>query len=90
MAITWKLEITPINTATYEASIEATRTDSEDPDNPTTYTVARAPLETPAQQLAVLDEIWAKHLAALSATAAVEAFVTALESAGKTTLEARE
>ena len=90
MAIIWELEITPINISTYEASIDATRTDDTDPDNPMVYNVARAKIETPAQQVAVADEIWEKHQVALASNAAVEAFVSVLEAAGKSNLEARE
>ena len=90
MAITWELKITPINISTYEASIEATRIDDTDPDNPMVYNVARVSLETGPQQLAAMDEIWAKHQAALASTAKVEAFVAAKEAAGKANLEARE
>ena len=90
MAVTWELKITPINISTYEASIVAIQTDSGDIDNPKIYIVHRAKIETPAQQLAVGQEIWAKHLAALAATAVVEAFVADAEAAGKQYLEAQE
>ena len=88
--IEWELEITPINISTYEASIVATRTDDTDPDNPMVYIVHRAKINTPAQQLAVGQEIREKHLAALAANAAVEAFVADAEAAGKQYLEGLE
>lgn len=88
--ITWELEITPINISTYEASIKATRTDDTDPDNPMVYIVHRAKIETPAQQLAVADEIWAKHQAHLAHDTVIDNFVSALEANGKANLEARE
>lgn len=89
--ITWELEITPIDVSSFEASIVATRTD-DDPENPSVmaYTVHRAKIETPAQQLAVGQEIRAKHLVTLAATAAVRAFVADAEAAGKQYLEAQE
>ena len=90
MAITWDVQITPINISTFEASILATRTDSENPGNPLAYTVSRASLETPALRLAAMDEIWDKHLAFLATTTAIETFVSEKEAAGKTNLEARE
>ena len=92
MAITWELEITPINISTYEVSTVATRTDDTDPENPIimVYTVPRAKIETPADKLAIGQEIRAKHLAALAATAAVKAFVADAEVAGKTYLEGLE
>lgn len=91
MAITWELKITPINISTYEASIVATRTD-DDPAKPTVmvYAVHRAKIETQAHKLAVAQEIRAKHLAALAATAAVEAFVVDAEAEGKAYLEGLE
>jgi hypothetical protein len=92
MAITWELKITPINISTYEASIVAIRIDDTDPENIDikTYMVSRAKIQTPAQQIAVADEIWDKHQVALAATAEVVAFTSGLETAGKTNLEARE
>lgn len=90
MAITWKLTITPINILTKEASIQAVRTDDADPDNPMTYNVARALLDTAAQKNAAIDEIWAKHQARLASDAIVDNFVSALETSGKNNLEARE
>jgi len=90
--ITWDLEITPINISIFEASIVATRTDDTDPENIDVkiYTVPRAKIQTPAQQLVVGQEIRAKHLAALAATAAVETFVADAEAAGKQYLEGLE
>lgn len=95
--IEWELDITPINMSTFEVSTVATRTETNetDPENPVvvsehTYTVHRAKIETPEQQLAVGQEIRAKHLAALAETAAVKAFVADAEAAGKTYLEGLE
>lgn len=92
MAVTWELKITPINIATFEASIVATRIDNTDLENIDIkiYTVSRAKIQTDAQKLAVGQEIRAKHLAALAATAAVEAFVADAEAAGKQYLEGLE
>ena len=92
MAITWELKITPINISTYEASIVAIRVDDTDLENIDikTYTVSRAKIQTPAQQLAVGQEIRAKHLTALAATAAIEVFVKDAEVAGKQYLEGLE
>jgi len=92
MAITWELKITPINISTYEASIIAIRTDNTDSENIDIkiYTVPRAKIQTLAQQIAVADEIWDKHQAALASTVIIEAFTSGLEIAGKINLEARE
>lgn len=95
--VEWELAITPINISTFEASIEATRTetDESDPQNPVvvsidTYNMHRAKIETSEDQLAVGQEIRAKHLAALAENAAVRAFVADAEAAGKAYLEAQE
>lgn len=92
MAITWELKITPINISTFEASIVATRTDDDNPENITVmvYTVHRAKIETSEQQLAIGKEIRAKHLAALAEASAVQAFVSGAEAAGKAYLEGLE
>ena len=90
MAITWELDIIPIDITNYIASIEAVRIDDEDSENPMYYTIHRAKLETVPEQIIALDRIWAKHQAALSTNAAVIAFVAAKEAAGKANLEARE
>lgn len=90
MAITWELKITPIDIVNKKASVRAVRTDDANPDNPMSYTVAKATIDTQAQKLAVLDEIWAKHQAVLAHNVNVNEFVSALEELGKANLEARE
>ena len=90
MAITWKVTITPVSIATKTASIWAVRTDSMDPDNTRMYDVHRAIIDTSAQKIAVIDEIWAKHQAALSNEAMIDSFVSALETQAKSNLEGRE
>ena len=91
MAISWKLTVTPINISTHEASIDATRTD----DDPVTGSVwignvAIAKIETPAEQLAVAQEILAKRQAYLNTTTAVADFIDETVSAGKTYLETND
>lgn len=95
--VKWELVITPINISTFEASIVATRTETNetDPQNPVvvsidTYTVPRAKIQTDEQKLAVGQEIREKRLAALAATEVVRAFVAGAEAAGKAYLEAQE
>lgn len=90
MAITWELDITPINISTKEASVKATRTDDTDPENPMIYIVHRAKIQTEEEQLAVGQEIRANHLAALAENEAVRAFVADAEAAGKAYLEGLE
>ena len=86
---TWKLEGTPISILDKTASFIAIRTDVDDI---AVYTVAKAQIDTEnmSNNTPILDEIWAKHLAATTKKAAVESFMSALEAAGKVNLEARE
>ena len=86
----WDLKITPINISTYEASIEATRTDDTDPDNPMVYIVSRARIETQAEQIAVAQEVLAKRQKEKDNAAVVQDFVSAAETAGKQYLEAND
>jgi len=90
MAITWDTKITPIDITNNVASVQGTRTDSEDAENPRTYNVPRAVIDTPAQKLAVMDEIWAKHQAAMTEETVISNFVNALEVQANANLEARE
>lgn len=90
MAITWELEITPLDIPNKVGSIKAIRTDSEDPNNPKTYIEFRTLLETQEEQLAAMDSIWAKHKIALAKDAVVQEFLDELEEQGKNNLEARE
>jgi len=90
MAITWELEITPLEVEKKTAYITAVRIDSEDSDNPKTYIVHRANLSTQAQQLVALNEVWAKHQAQLAFDEQIQDFLDKLEEIGKANLEARE
>jgi len=90
MAITWNPKITPLNVSNYEATISATRTDSEDADNPKTYVVPKARIETTAEKSAVGNEIWAMHQADLTKATNLAAFIDGLEDALAANLEARE
>ena len=89
MAITWEITITPIDIANYIASIRAIRTDDTSGDT-ATYEVPKAVINTGPQQVAVMDEIWAKHQVSIAQIAAVQAFVATKKVAGKANLEARE
>ncbi len=95
--IEWELKITPINTATFEASVESTRieTDETDSQNPVivstdTYSVSRARIETQAEQLAVAQEILDKRQKEKDDATAVQNFISAAETAGKQYLEAND
>lgn len=90
MAITWDTKITVINVFTKEISLIATRTDSTDPTNPKTYTVPRAVIDTAAQKIAVMDEVWAKHQAALAKESNLAGLIGSLETDANANLEARE
>ncbi|MCK5015810.1 MAG: hypothetical protein KAS32_01960 [Candidatus Peribacteraceae bacterium] len=87
--ITWEVEIIPQNVAGKTAYIRGTRTDSEDPSNPRQYQVSGW-LGTSASRLALLDELFAKHLAFMELDAQTKTFLEGLEAQAKTNLEARE
>ena len=91
MAITWALTITPLNINNKEASIIAVRTDDID-GSIKAYEVSKATIDTQtmANNIWIMDEIWGKHQIAINADAAISNFVSDLEAAGKTNLEARE
>ena len=90
MAITWASTITPLNIASYEATISATRTDDIDPTNSKTYTVPKAKIQTAGERLAVADELWASHQADLAKETAVANFISTHEATLVINLEARE
>ena len=84
-------------TSTFEASITATRTETDetDPQNPViistdVYSVSRAPIETTQQQLAVAQEILAKRQTEKDANIIIQNFVSALKASGKQYLEAND
>lgn len=91
MAIIWEPTITPISIADKTASIIAVCTDDSD-GSTRTYKVAKATIdtETMSNNNWIMDEILAKYQADLTKEAAVEEFITDLESAAKTYLEAND
>ena len=92
MAISWDVKITPLNVDRKEANIVAVRTDDTDPANVKieTHTVISAIIETPAQQLAVSDNIWQQHLAYQVRQARIATYIGDLETRASDDLEARE
>ena len=90
MAITWDVKITPLDVARKEASIVATRTDSVDSTKTEIHTIITCLLATSAQKTAVLDNVWAMHLAYQAKQTAIVAYIGILETTAKTNLEARE
>jgi len=87
MPATWTVEIQPLNVSRYEASITATRTDGDDM---RVFYILSAILQSPQQQLDVLNNIWGQWLASKAESAAVTAFIGNLAATGKAMLEARE
>lgn len=90
MAITWEVTIKSLDDMSYRASITGTATDSANPDNPITVTVADAVIETVPQQGSALDILYAKYQKALTRQTQVAAFLAGKEAAAKTNLEARQ
>lgn len=95
--IEWKLKIIPINISTFEASIVATRTETDETDlqNPVVvsvdmYRVPRAKIQTQTQQLAVAQEILAKRQTEKDANIIIQNFVSELKASGKQYLEAND
>ena len=97
MAVTWKVDVTPIDLTHKEVRVSATRTetDTTDPENiivisTETHIVLSAIAGTNAQKLAVMDQIWEMHLADVVKQAQIAAIVDALEVQAVANLEARE
>jgi len=87
--ITWEVEIIPQVIKGKTAYIRGTRTDSEDPNNPRQYQVSGW-LGTEESRLALLDELFAKHLAFMELDTQTKTFLEGLEEQAKANLEARE
>ncbi len=83
----WDIQITVLNVDKKVINVLATRTDDA---GSKIYTVARAPIVTAEQKLAVMDEIWAKHQLALARDTQIAAVVDTLQAQAKANLEARE
>lgn len=88
--ITWDVKITVFAVAKKAVSIIATRTDDTNPDNPEIHNVLYAIIDTAAQKIAVLDNIWAHHEAYIQRQVLIDTFIGGLEIQAKTNLEARE
>lgn len=87
--ITWEVEIIPQVVEGKTAYIRGTRTDSDDPDNPRQYQVSGW-LGTQASRVALLDELWNKHLAFMALDAQTKTFLEGLEEQAEANLNARE
>lgn len=89
MAITWTVTITPIDIPTKTASVQAVRVDDSDGATET-HNIITAVLNTQAQKVAVLDQIWQMHLDYQAKLTAIEAYIGGLEATAKDNLETRE
>lgn len=93
MAVSWSTTITPVNVATFEASIVAVRTETDESEqviSTDSYTVPRAKIKTQAEKLAVAQELWAKREEDVAENTAVENFVSAAEQSCNDYLEGQE
>lgn len=89
MAITWEMDIKPVNIAKKLVSITGVRTDSEDPDNPVTVRISRGKFGTPQDQLATLDRLFARYLSKVTRNTQIATWLAGKEVAAKANLEAR-
>ena len=95
ITITWEIDIEPISYITKWAYIQATRIEIDDVKQITliyVYDIPRAQIDTVtvANNIPILDNIWAKHQVRLTKETIKSDFVSALELLGKQNLEARE
>lgn len=92
MAINWEITIQPLDVSRKEASVMAVRTDDADPENILTEThfIISAVLDTQAQKVAAMDDIWQQHLDYQTRQIAINEYIGGLETQAKTNLEGRE
>ena len=93
MAIAWTPSVEVVDSATRLINFSAVRYDSEDPDNPVTYTVRNVHVATVEQRLAVLQDVLAQRdaVAAEKARLATLKVITgSLEVQAKVYLEESE
>jgi len=90
MAITWEVKIIVTDILSKTISITAIRTDSTNPANPRTYTIANRHINTAAEKIAVMNDIWVMRTADVNRDLAVFTLIGTLEAQAKANLEARE
>jgi len=90
MAISWDLQITNVNVKSKRANISFTRTDSESALPPWTHSFQNIVIETQAQRVALLNQVWDAWQGEIAKQTNINNFITNLEQAGKTNMEARE
>jgi hypothetical protein len=84
----WTLKITPINLATKEVSVSATRTDDVDQSVFTTTTTGK--VDTAQSKTAILDAIWSDWQRYQTNKTNIATIIGTLEADGAANLEARE
>ena len=89
MAITWDVQITNVNVDNERGDVSFTRTDSENPSAVESYTYRNTQLAT-QYRAGLLNTVWTAHQAAEAEATAVSTFLSTLEQAAKSNLEARE
>ena len=89
MTISWDVQISDVNTSTFRADVTFTRTDSVSGETEN-YTFNDAIIETTAQRMALLDQVWSNHVSAAANKSAADEFIDNLEQLAKSNLESRE
>ena len=89
MAITWDVQITPLNVARKEASVYAMRTDDATSEVQN-FHIATCILATTQQKVDILNQLWQMHLDYEANQTAIDAYLSGLEATAKANLEARE
>ena len=90
MAISWNTTISQVNVNSKRANVSFTRTDSVKPEDVFAMSYNQVILETTAQRLALLDQVWAEWLDELTKRSDNEAFITNIEQTANSNLDARE
>jgi hypothetical protein len=90
MAISWNVDITNVNVNSKRADITFTRTDDQSALAPWVHPYKSVIIETGPQRAALLNQVWSEWQDEISKQAAIDAFITDMEQAGKANLEARE
>ena len=90
MAISWDLKITNVNISSKRANVNFKRIDSESALEPWTHLFSNTIIETSAQRVALLNQVWNEWQNEIIKQTNINNFITDLEQIGKTNLEARE
>ena len=90
MAISWDTQISQVNVQSKRANVSFTRTDSEKPEDVFTKNYSQVIIETTAQRLALLDQVWTAWQQELTDRSNLAAFLTNMEQTANSNLDARE